>query len=88
MDHRKEIKLLLFDLIMPKKNGMAAYNEIREVNPQIRIIFTSGYAADIANLQELSALGFKCIAKPVRPVELLNSVREGLDRHLNERWPF
>jgi PAS domain S-box-containing protein len=79
MDHRNEIKLLLFDLIMPKKNGIAAYHAIQEVTPQIRVIFTSGYAADIANLQELSALGFECIAKPVQPAELLNKVRAVLD---------
>ena len=54
MDHRDEVALLLLDLIMPKKNGRDAYNEIREVNPHIRVIFTSGYSADIANLQVLS----------------------------------
>ena len=80
MDHRDEVALLLLDLIMPKKNGRDAYNEIREVNPHIRVIFTSGYSADIANLQVLSAAGFDFIAKPARPTELLYKVREVLDR--------
>lgn len=80
MDHRNEVELLLLDLIMPKKNGRDAYNAIREVNPLIRVIFTSGYPADVANPQELSAYGFDFIAKPVRPAELLNKVREVLDR--------
>jgi CheY-like chemotaxis protein len=80
MDHRSEVGLLIFDLIMPKQNGVDAYKEIREVNPQIRVIFTSGYAANVANVQELSERGLDFIAKPVRPDGLLNKVREVLDR--------
>jgi PAS domain S-box-containing protein len=80
MDHRNEIALLVLDIIMPKKNGRDVYNEIREVNPHIGVIFTSGYAADVAHFQELSEYGFDFIAKPARPAELLNKVREVLDR--------
>ena len=80
MDHRNEVALLILDLIMPKKNGRDAYNAIREENPHVRVIFTSGYSADVANIQELSADGFDFIAKPVRPTDLLEKVREVLDR--------
>ena len=80
MDNRHDVALVLMDLIMPKMNGRDAYNAIQLVNPHIRVIFSSGYSADIINLQELSADGFEFIAKPVQPAELLKKVREVLDR--------
>ena len=80
LDHRDEIALVILDLIMPKLNGRDAYTKIREANPHIRVLFTSGYSLDVANLQELSAEGFDFIAKPMRPAELLSKVREVLDR--------
>jgi two-component system cell cycle sensor histidine kinase/response regulator CckA len=80
MDNRNEITLLVLDLIMPRMNGRDAYHEIREVNPHIRAIFTSGYSADVANLQELAGDRSDFIAKPARPVDLLKKVREVLDR--------
>jgi CheY-like chemotaxis protein len=82
MDHRKEVKLLLMDLIMPRMNGRDAYNEIRSVNPRIPVIFTSGYSTDIINRQELTADGLPFLAKPVTPVEMLRKVREVLDQPL------
>lgn len=47
MENKDKIQLLLFDLIMPKKNGREAYEEIRKIRPDIRVLFTSGYPADI-----------------------------------------
>jgi hypothetical protein len=32
---------------MPKKKGKEVYDEIKTVNPHIKVIFTSGYNADI-----------------------------------------
>lgn len=32
---------------MPKKNGKEAYEEIRKVRPDIKVLFTSGYTGDI-----------------------------------------
>ncbi len=80
MDHRNEIALVILDLIMPKKNGREAYSAMREVNPQVRVIFTSGYTADATDHLELTQHGFDFISKPARPAELLNKVREVLDR--------
>ena len=80
MDHRNDVELLILDLVMPKKNGRDVYHAIREVTPQIRVIFTSGYSADIVKIPELIGEGFDFISKPVRPADLLKKVREVLDR--------
>src|SRR6185369_10857269 len=42
-----KIDLILMDVIMPVMNGMEAYFHIHRIRPDIRIIFTSGYTAEI-----------------------------------------
>jgi YesN/AraC family two-component response regulator len=38
--------LLVFDLIMPKMNGKQALEAIRQLQPEIKGIFVSGYAPE------------------------------------------
>ena len=45
-ENRDAIQFLLIDLVMPKKNGREAIEEIRKICPGIRALFFSGYAAD------------------------------------------
>lgn len=73
------IDLLLFDMVMPGVTGKEAYDEIRAVRPDIRVIFSSGYAPEI--LRNRISLGdeVSVIFKPVSPAELLKKVRSVLD---------
>jgi len=74
------VKLLLFDVIMPRMNGKAAYEVIREAHPGIKALFISGYSADIITKEGVLDRGLDVVTKPVSPVELLRKVREVLDR--------
>lgn len=76
---RDTIKLLLFDVIMPKKNGKEAFEEIRKINPSVKSIFMSGYSADIVQDRGTLGQGVTFIAKPVSPENLLRTIREVLD---------
>ncbi|MEW6027010.1 MAG: response regulator [Planctomycetota bacterium] len=40
------IKLLILDVLMPKMNGPAVYERIRQINPQINVLFMSGYTVE------------------------------------------
>lgn len=80
VENRNEIDILLIDLIMPKKNGREAYEEILRVKPDIKAIFLSGYAADMMRSRGLIGAATEFICKPVAPGELLKKVREALDR--------
>jgi DNA-binding NarL/FixJ family response regulator len=71
--------LLLFDLIMPKKNGREAYEEIRKIMSDIKVLFTSGYPADIIHEKGILEEGINFISKPVSPDDLLRKIREVLD---------
>jgi PAS domain S-box-containing protein len=78
-EHRDSIRLCLFDVIMPKKNGWEAFAAIVAICPDARGLFMSGYQADTVRLQDLAAKGSGFIAKPVVPRELLSRIRELLD---------
>jgi len=74
IERQNDIKLVILDLVMPLKNGMEAYNEIRLVNPDIQIMFTSGLRnrgnASFASIPEDTAF----LAKPYTAEQLLRIV--------------
>lgn len=80
MENREKIALVVLDMIMPKKNGKEAYEEIRKTSPSMKSLFMSGYTMDIIKIGELTEAGFDFIQKPVLPSDLLKKVREILDR--------
>jgi len=80
IENKDEINLILLDVIMPKKNGRETCKEIKKIKPDIKVLFTSGYPADIANRNELLEEGVDFIPKPVSPTEFLKKVRDMLDK--------
>ncbi|MEW6418302.1 MAG: hypothetical protein AB1480_09290 [Nitrospirota bacterium] len=56
------------------------YEEIKNLRPDIKTLFTSGYAMDI--IQKIGILdeGLNFVLKPLSPKELLRKVREVLDK--------
>ncbi len=77
--NKKKIDLLILDVIMPKKNGKEVYDAIRKQNPHVRVIFTSGYTADIIHRRGILEEGSEFILKPFLPHRLLEKVRTVLD---------
>ncbi len=74
------IDLLVFDIVMPKKNGKDAYLEIKQSRPDIKVLFTSGYTEDIIRKKGLLDPDMVFILKPISPTMLLGKVREVLDK--------
>jgi CheY-like chemotaxis protein len=79
-ENQGTIDLLLFDVVMPKMNGREAFEEIRTLRPDMRVLFTSGYTSDILSSSHGIGTEFDCIAKPQPPEELMAKVRDILDR--------
>ena len=78
-EHEKEIRLCLFDLIMPKKNGKTALEEVRSLRRDMRALFMSGYAADIIRSKDLAEQDVEVTDKPLVPQNLLMRIRALLD---------
>lgn len=74
-----EIDLVLLDMIMPKLGGHGAFYQIRAVDPNIRILLSSGFVAQEAvdDLLANGAAGF--LPKPHRIKTLAEEIRRILD---------
>lgn len=80
-EHKDEINLLVFDVVMPKKSGKDAYDAIKKVKPEIRTLFMSGYSEDIIHKRGvIIEKGLTYATKPILPTELLKIIRELLDK--------
>jgi CheY-like chemotaxis protein len=64
---------------MPKKNGKEAYAEIKAVRPGVKVLFMSGYTADIIESKGTLAEGIPFLSKPIIPEQQLRKVREVLN---------
>jgi PAS domain S-box-containing protein len=80
MENKEEIRLLVLDVIMPKKNGKELYDEIKKIKPSIRVIFLSGYTSDLMHKKGILRETMDLLLKPVSPKVLLKKTREVLDR--------
>jgi signal transduction histidine kinase/CheY-like chemotaxis protein len=79
-EHKADIDMLIFDVVMPKKSGKEAYDEIIRTNPDMRCLFMSGYTADIINKKAMLEDAIEFISKPLSPHDILKKVREILDK--------
>ncbi len=78
-EHQDQIRLLLFDLVMPNKGGYEAYQQIRGLNPTVSVIFTTGYAPQVAEGKLSQTQMQQLLHKPFAIVQLLKRVRTALD---------
>ncbi|MBM4053471.1 MAG: PAS domain S-box protein [Planctomycetes bacterium] len=80
--NKKDIRLLVLDVVMPKKNGREVYEAIKK-EKTVHAIFMSGYSEDILhNGGIIIDKDLHFIPKPVSPIDLLYKVRHILDRNI------
>ena len=74
-----EIDLVLLDMVMPRLDGPEAFRRIREIDPQARILLSSGFVSeeDVHELLQAGACGF--LPKPHRLPVVCRAIREALD---------
>jgi two-component system, cell cycle sensor histidine kinase and response regulator CckA len=74
--HDGEIDLVVSDVVMPEMDGPTLLKELRRRNPELRIIFVSGYAEDAfeKNLPEPGQFAF--LPKPFTLKQLVAAVKE------------
>jgi PAS domain S-box-containing protein len=78
--HKDEIRLLLTDLIMPgAMNGRELAETLWTERPGLKVIFTSGYSADIVGKDFKLESDLNFLQKPYHPQTLALTVRRCLD---------
>jgi two-component system cell cycle sensor histidine kinase/response regulator CckA len=80
MENKDQVDLLILDVVMPRKNGREAYEQMRKIRKDVPVIYISGYARDIVVKRGIRGKSVAYLPKPVTANELLTKVREVLDR--------
>jgi two-component system cell cycle sensor histidine kinase/response regulator CckA len=79
-DSKDRIDLLLTDLVMPDQmNGRELVEKLWAERPRLKVIFTSGYSADVVGKDFVLHRGLNYLQKPYHPHKLALAVRDCLD---------
>ena len=63
--------VILMDINMPGMDGVTACEEIRKLDPQVKVIFVTGYALEGPAREALSSGAYTVVTKPVDPHQLV-----------------
>ena len=74
----EEIHLLLTDVVMPRMNGKDLFEKLRVLRPQSKVLFMSGYTADVVLRRGVREQDVAYLPKPFSPDSLAAKVREVL----------
>lgn len=83
--HDGEIHLLVSDIVMPGISGRVLAERLLTLRPNMRVLFTSGYAAATESVEERIRDGEEFLPKPYQPLSLARKVRQVLDRACLQR---
>ena len=76
---RGRVDLVMIDIVLADGDGVKLARLIQEEWPEQRILFMSGYAAEVMARYGLEDLDVPFLAKPFTPSRLAEKVREVLD---------
>ncbi len=74
--YKDKINLIILDMIMPDMGGGKTYDRIKEINPDIKVLLSSGYSIEgqATEILKRGCNGF--IKKPFNIKELSHKIRE------------
>jgi two-component system, cell cycle sensor histidine kinase and response regulator CckA len=78
-EHGEEIHLLMTDVIMPEMKGRNLADRLIPFNPHLKLLFMSGYTADVIARNDAIKEGVAFIQKPFSINDLSAKLREVLD---------
>jgi PAS domain S-box-containing protein len=78
--HAQTIHLLMTDVVMPEMNGRDLAGQISALYPDIRLLFMSGYPANVIAHQGMLDDGVAFLQKPFAMAEMTEKVRGVLDK--------
>jgi PAS domain S-box-containing protein len=76
--HKAKINLLVTDIIMPGISGGELRDRMKEIRPDIKVLFISGYTDDSLSQSGILSSDAALLEKPFTPDDLARKVREVL----------
>jgi len=83
-NHSAVIDLLMTDVVMPEMNGRDLAGQITALYPDIRLLFMSGYTANVIAHHGVLDHGVAFIQKPFSMADMTAKIRELLDKASDE----
>ena len=74
------IQILVTDMVMPHINGRKLAEKLWRRNPEMQVIFISGYAADSTTIEGIDELNIAFVQKPFNPSVLLEKVQQAVSK--------
>jgi two-component system cell cycle sensor histidine kinase/response regulator CckA len=79
--HKTTIDLILTDVIMPRMSGKELVKRLLPLQPNMKVLYMSGYDSGIIKDTQSANETFNFIQKPFKPKEMMRKVREILDQN-------
>jgi CheY-like chemotaxis protein len=77
----ERVRVAILDVVMPRLGGLQAYARMKAFAPDLKVVFTTGYAPEYAQLDEVVAEGGHAVlTKPFSLNDLGRVVHEVLQR--------
>jgi len=77
----KVIDLVILDMMMPRKKGLAVYLDIIKEAPNIKTLFITGYSESEVERHEIKKRNLPLLSKPYTIADLLKNIRDLLDKN-------
>jgi DNA-binding NtrC family response regulator len=77
----ERIALVILDLVMPDMDGEETFEALKEIDPEVRVVFSSGYSHDkrVEQLVRSGRTGF--IQKPFDSRVLSSTIKRALEKN-------
>ena len=78
--NQDEINIVVLDIVMPHMGGGEAYDRLKEINPNVKVLLSSGFSihSEAAEILERGCDGF--IQKPFKMKDLSQAIKEVLGK--------
>ena len=77
-DPERRIDVLLTDIVMPLMSGVELADRARQLRPELKVLYMSGYSSEMISRQGALKIGSSLLQKPFTRAGLLNALRQTL----------
>jgi signal transduction histidine kinase/CheY-like chemotaxis protein len=81
-EHRDEVSLVLLDLTMPVMGGVECFRRMKELDPAVRVVISSGFSSESTAAEVLKEGALDYLQKPYDIEHLARTIAKALARPL------